>query len=59
MVYRYKIGAMVVYRPGFGMDPPTVATILGIGEKNNRQLYDLDNGHWAYESQIDYVVKAS
>jgi hypothetical protein len=57
MQHRYAIGARVVYRPAFGTEPPVTVTIIETGEKNGRPLYDFDNGHWGYESQIICVAK--
>ena len=51
-----KIGDTVSYRGGFGMDPPTTVEIVGFGEKNDRPLADLDNGHWCYLNQIERVL---
>ena len=52
MSYKYAIGNRIEYRPAFGTAAPVVVTIEGLGEKNGRPLYDLNNGHWAYEFQI-------
>lgn len=49
---RYQIGDRIVYRGDFGTGPQTSATVTGTGQKNGRSLVDLDNGHWAYTSQI-------
>lgn len=52
MRHRFKVGDQIEHRPGFGMLPPELAVITGLGEKNGRPLYDLANGHWTYEQQI-------
>jgi hypothetical protein len=26
---------------------------VDLGEKNDQPVYDLDNGHWAYEYQLE------
>lgn len=49
----YEINDMIMYRPSFGTATPTKAKIVGVGEKNDRVVYDLDNNHWCYEDQID------
>ena len=56
MTHKYPTGARVEYCPAFGTQPAVVVTIEGRGEKNDRPVYDLDNGHWAYESQIIRVI---
>lgn len=53
----FKVGEKVMWRGGFGMDPPKTATIRGFGEKNDRPLADLDNGHWAYLTQLEKLPK--
>lgn len=50
--YEFEVGQRVLWRGGFGSDPERVAVIVGNGTKNNRPVYDLDNGHWAYEDQL-------
>ena len=54
--HKYIPGQRVMWRGGFGTEPAKPATIVDTGEKNGRPLYDLDNGHWAYETQIDGVI---
>lgn len=56
ITHRYGVGQRVMWRGGFGTEPAKPATIVGLGNKNGRPLYDLDNDHWAYETQIDGVV---
>ena len=53
MNYQYEIGQRVIWRGGWGMQAPKEAKIVGIGEKNDQPVYDLDNGHWAYEYQLE------
>jgi len=48
----YQIGDMVQYRGNFGNGPIEQVTVIGIGSKNDRVVYDMNNGHWAYEYQI-------
>lgn len=48
----YTVGQTVLWRGGFGSNPERPARIVGFGEKNGRPLVDLDNGHWAYLTQI-------
>jgi hypothetical protein len=55
--HKYEVGQRVMWRGGFGTEAAKPATITGTGDKNGRPLYDLDNGHWAYETQIDGVVR--
>lgn len=48
-----EIGKPVLWWGGFGMDRPRVAYVMdNTGEKNGERVYDLDNGHWAYEYQL-------
>jgi len=50
----YNIGQTVIVRTWTG--EKMRATIIAFGEKNDRKLYDLDNGHWCYEDQIIKVI---
>lgn len=52
MIYRYALGQWVIWRGGWGSRPPLPARIVGQGEKNESPVYDLENGHWAYEDQL-------
>lgn len=52
MNYEFKIGQRVIWRGGWGTRAPEPAKIVGTGEKNGEAVYDLDNGHWAYEYQL-------
>lgn len=52
MEYKFKQGQRVLWRGGFGRDAAKPAVIVGTGEKNGQPVYDLDNGHWCYESQL-------
>lgn len=52
MEQKYEIGQSVTWRGGWGTQPPQPAKIVGVGEKNDQPVYDLDNGHWAYEYQL-------
>lgn len=53
MQYQYEIGQQVIWRGAWGSKPPQPAKIVGKGEKNDEPVYDLDNGHWAYEYQLE------
>jgi hypothetical protein len=53
MNYQYEIGQRVIWRGGWGTQVPKEAKIVGTGEKNQKPVYDLDNGHWAYEYQLE------
>ncbi len=59
MNHTYKIGDTVMWRGGFGMHMAKPARIVGLGEKNDEPVYDLDNGHWAYEYQLDSTTEAA
>lgn len=55
MEYQYEIGQEVIWRGGWGREAPQPAKIIDVGEKNGKPVYDLDNGHWAYEYQLEQV----
>jgi hypothetical protein len=55
MHYQYEIGQRVMWSGGWGTYPPVAATITGNGEKNGKPVYDLNNGHWAYEYQLQTI----
>lgn len=55
MIYQFEVGQEVIWRGGWGSRPPLPAKIVDKGEKNNQPVYDLDNGHWAYEHQLQEV----
>ena len=50
--YKFQIGDQVMWSGGWGTRAPKLATIVDLGEKNDEPVYDLDNGHWAYEYQL-------
>ena len=50
--YKFQIGDQVMWSGGWGTRAPKLATIVNLGEKNDEPVYDLDNGHWAYEDQL-------
>lgn len=52
MNYRFEVGDEVIWRGGWGVRTPQPARIVERGEKNDAPVYDLDNGHWAYEYQL-------
>lgn len=51
--YKFQIGDQVMWSGGWGTRAPKLATIVDLGEKNDEPVYDLDNGHWAYEDQLE------
>ena len=53
MNYQFNIGDQVMWRGGWGTRAPKPARIVDRGEKDDTPVYDLDNGHWAYEHQLD------
>lgn len=55
MIYQFEVGQQVMWSGGWGTREPKLATIVDKGEKNDRPVYDLDNGHWAYEYQLEGV----
>lgn len=52
MEYQYEIGQEVMWSGGWGTRAPQPAKIIDKGDKNGQPVYDLDNGHWAYEYQL-------
>ena len=50
--YKFQIVDQVMWSGGWGTRAPKLATIVDLGEKNDQPVYDLDNGHWAYEYQL-------
>ena len=53
MEHEYSEGQKVKYKGSFGNGKIEIVTILSADdEKNDRPVYDLDNGHWCYEDQI-------
>lgn len=55
MKHKYNVGERVLYRGTWGNGKLTLATIKGIGEERGKVVYDLSDGHWAYEAQISAV----
>lgn len=55
MNYQYQVGQEVMWSGGWGTQAPKPAKIIDIGEKNGKPVYDLHNGHWAYEYQLKEV----
>lgn len=53
MVYQYETGQEVMWSGSWGRQAPKPAKIIDKGEKNGKPVYDLDNGHWAYEYQLE------
>lgn len=58
LTYKFTVGDRVMWRGGWGTQAKRRARIIDIGEKNGRPVYDLDNGHWAYEYQLTGTVEA-
>ena len=52
--HQFEIGQLVRWRGAWGSQPPQPVIITGIATKNDRTVYDLDNGHWAYEDQLSH-----
>ena len=50
-----QVGDTITYRPIFGTDLAVQVKVVELGEKNDRDLVSLDNGHWAYLDQIDSI----
>jgi hypothetical protein len=57
MNYQYQVGQEVIWRGSWGSQSPKPAKIVDTGEKNGKAVYDLDNGHWAYEYQLEEVCE--
>lgn len=55
MDYQYEIGQEVQWSGGWGTRASKPAKIIDKGEKNGQPIYDLDNGHWAYEYQLQEI----
>ena len=53
MDYLFSIGDRVMWSGAWGTKAPRPARVVGRGDKNNEPVYDLDNGHWAYEYQLE------
>jgi hypothetical protein len=49
--HTYQVGDTVSYRPSFGV--AVEATITECEDRDGRLLYSFDNGHWAYQHQVD------
>jgi lysine/ornithine N-monooxygenase len=47
-----RIGNKVNWLDSKTGSTPKEVTIVGDGMKGGEVVYDLDNGHWAYESQL-------
>ena len=54
-MHRPQVGDTITYRPIFGTAPAVQGRVVELGEKNDRDLVSLDNGHWAYLDQIDSI----
>ena len=53
IAHEYKVGQKVMWRGAWGTEPPKPAVVVDTGEKNGEPVYDLDNGRWAYEYQLE------
>jgi hypothetical protein len=58
MNYQFNIGDQVMWRGSWGTRAPAPAKVIDLGEKNGEPVYDLDNGHWAYEHQLQQMEAA-
>lgn len=51
-----KIGDKVLYRGAWGREPAKPGTIVGIDEKNGREVYDVEcddgDSRWGYANQF-------
>lgn len=52
-------GNKIIYRGGFGEDPPSVATVVNVAYRDGQRIYTLSDGHWCYQNQIDDVIRDS
>jgi hypothetical protein len=53
--HAYQVGQRVMWSGSWGTEPPKPATIIDLAEKNERPIYDLDNGYWCYEYQLQTI----
>ena len=53
LIGKYRVGDIITYRTCFGSGPVKREIIIRVGERNAQVCYDLKNGHWVYEHQID------
>jgi hypothetical protein len=53
MTYKFNIGDQVLWRGSWGRNAPAPVKIIDLGEKDGKPVYDLENGHWAYEYQLE------
>jgi len=53
--YKFEIGQKVMWSGSWGTRAPQPAKIIDKGDKNGQPVYDLDNGHWAYEYQLEEI----
>lgn len=53
--YQFEIGQEVQWSGSWGTRASKPAKIIDKGEKNGQAVYDLDNGHWAYEYQLEVI----
>lgn len=57
-----KIGTKVIVSGGFGTEEPKEVTVVGLGEKNGKRVFDYQEdgspyGRWAYFNQIVEVIE--
>jgi hypothetical protein len=50
--YRFRIGDIVMWCGSWGSDSPKETVVVSRGVKDDAPVYDLANGHWAYEEQL-------
>lgn len=58
MDYRFAVGDRVMWSGAWGTRAPRPARIVYRGVENDEPVYDLNNGHWAYEYQLEAAADA-
>lgn len=51
-------GDRVLWRGSWGTGFQAVVTIIGVGDRDGEEVFDLDNGHWAYGTQLRFPIAA-
>ena len=54
-VIRPEVGDVVMYRGCFGQAPAQRAVVTEVSTNKGRDCVSLDDGHWAYLTQIDAI----
>ena len=49
----FEIGDRVRYSGTYGLQFPVATKIVGVGEENDQQVYDVEGGKWGYADQIE------